>query len=213
MDKRKSRVSTWRKLYTHAPDTQQINIDSPLWESLCSDCKVFVHETKGRFALEKAARGRIAWLGRALESGGDIPPEAAQWLGRALVEIARGENAEAALGLGRPRGKPKDLGTQAMIAAWVYYLVHRGLSQNKAADMVAEHLGLAETKEIKHLHNQLKARIGTFSHVEGLTLWESLAEVGRIEAISLLTPGGSYGFGIPDKWATIGGLNSSDLDT
>ncbi len=210
-DKRKE---VWEKRFHHAPRGYRLHIDQHLWDSLESDCAKFIHESRGRFSLELAARSRLAHLGRALESGGTIPEEAAQWLGHALVEIARGERPEVALGLAQSKGRPKDLSTKAMIAGWMAYLVHRGLSQNQAAEWIADYWGLSETREIQDSYRELKARRGTFKRVKAVRFLGFTTDDGKEwDWVDICTPAGSYGYTIPDRWvkALGGGLKNVDI--
>lgn len=211
-DKRKE---VWERQFHHAPRGSRLHLDRHLWESLDSDCAKFVHESRDRFSLELAVRSRLAWLGRALESGGSIHEEAAQWLGYVLVEIARGERPEVALGLTQSKGRPKDLSTKTMIAGWMAYLVHRGLSQNQAAEWIADYLGLSETREIQGSYRDLKARRGTFKHVQavrflGLPMDDDDEESDSVE---ICTPWAAYSYMIPDRWvkALGGGLKNVHL--
>jgi hypothetical protein len=143
------------------------------------ECQTYCEWTDEQFLRrELAAAVRLGMLGKALEAGTAVPPEALQWLGRALVQIARGADAETVLGLWHGKGRPPKREATKRKAATMAYLVHHGMNQDEAAGKLAESMprfhrkGVLETRDLKQAHNDLKARRGVFEPVKGVEVIE-----------------------------------------
>jgi hypothetical protein len=156
------------KSIRHARQGERIDISLSEWQQHHSFAEFMNGESPFEIIRRcGTAAVRLSMLGKALESGGEIPQEAAKWLGHALVEIARGANPDAALGIWRGKGRPVNIRRRKSIAATMAYLVHHGMSQDAAAHELAELMG-KEPRELKQAHNDLKARRGLFVHVESV---------------------------------------------
>ena len=143
------------------------------------ECQSFCEWTDEWFLRrELAAAVRIGMLGKALEAGGTVPPEALQWLGRALVQIARGADADIVLGLWHGKGRPPKRMATKLKAATMAYLVHHGMNQDEAAGKLAESMprfhrkGVLETRDLKQAHNDLRACRGVFAPVQRVEVAE-----------------------------------------
>ena len=139
------------------------------------ECQSFCEWTDEWFLRrELAAAIRLGMLGKALEAGGTVPPDALQWLGRALMQIARGSDADIVFGIWHAKGRPPKRTATKLKAATMAYLVHHGMNQDEAAGKLAESMprfyrkGVLETRDLKQAHNDLKARRGLFVPVQGV---------------------------------------------
>lgn len=187
------------KVIRHARQGERIDLSLSEWRHAHSYAEFMDGERPPEIIRRGATAAiRLSILGNALESGGEIPQEAAKWLGHALVEIARGASPDAALGIWRGQGRPANIRRRKSIAATMAYLVHHGMSQDAAADELAAALGLSETREIKQAHNDLSARRGLFAHVESvepgdgeimfkLVEWEHPYVLGMAHADTMLS--------------------------
>jgi hypothetical protein len=161
-------------LMEHVPKGERRDVAPADWEEFHAMAEWT--ESDVPLKRELTACGRLALLGNALESGGTMPPEAARWLGRALVEIAKGKDADSVFGIWRKQGRPKKRGWTKIKAATMAYLVDHDMNQDEAAWAFATWLpryrerGVSETRDLKQAHNDLKARRGIFSSVEAVEI-------------------------------------------
>jgi len=101
---------------------------------LFSTTAVTVGQAEGGDRL--AAKELLIKASKLLISGEPIPKDLASWLGKALGNIAEGEDPKSALNIKRPRGKPEKYSDefQQLVADSIHYSdagLHKGESQDE----------------------------------------------------------------------------------
>lgn len=157
---------------------------------------------------------RLERIGKSLQSGEPISASDAEWLGHALVEIARGEHPDDALGLATDGAEMLDARTTMMAAGWMAYLVHRGLTEQEAAEWVAYRLSIPADTGAAHvlrLYRDLEARRGVFSVVSDVTFHGFSDATGEYDEVVINTPDATLGYAVPDMWVVElgGGLKNA----
>lgn len=164
----------WREFfgepYLPRDDPMESNVyflDDAEWDrvvSIADDSDLPFDEREGWKRL------KLWEIGLCLSSGGTLSGDAARWIGRALQNVALGEDAKRELGLQRGRGRFTKVLRERAWAAEMTWLTRNHRTQDRAAEMIAEKMGLAEIREIKQAHNDLKYRRGIFKRIREVVI-------------------------------------------
>ena len=152
--------------YIPIDDPMESNVyhcDNAEWkrvESIADDPELPFDEREGWQRL------KLWEIGQCLSSGGKLSSDPARWIGRVLQNIARGEDAKREMGLQRGRGPYTKVIRERAWAAEMTWLTHNGMTQEAAAEKIADQEGLAEVRMVKEAHNNLKARKGIFKRIQ-----------------------------------------------
>ena len=166
---RKKDKNKWRDYFgePHSPkrDSTESNVyylNDAEWDrivSIADDPELPSDETEGWRRL------KLWQIGECLSSGGELSGTASRWVGRALQNIALGEDAKRALGLQGASGPRTKILRMRAWAAEMMWLTNQGKTQDEAALIVAEKSGVADHNAVKAIHNDLKNRRGIFKRV------------------------------------------------
>ena len=170
VEEREKDKNKWRDYFgePHAPrnDSTEGSVyyfNDAEWDrvvSIADDPELPSDETEGWRRL------KLWQIGECLSSGGELSGNASRWVGRALQNIALGEDAKRALGLQGASGPRTKILRMRAWAAEMTWLTKQGRTQDEAALIVAENSGVADHNAVKSVHNDLKNRRGIFKRVQ-----------------------------------------------